>query len=52
MQRWAWYSLNDQMYDPETGQGFNGNLFDPVTRQITAFGRDYAAYTERLGLLH
>ncbi|MGC8878577.1 MAG: hypothetical protein ACP5R2_05085 [Anaerolineae bacterium] len=46
VQRWAWYSLNDQMYVPPpacTGNdcGFNGNLFDPRTRKITAFGLAY-----------
>ncbi|MGQ9785295.1 MAG: hypothetical protein ACUVSJ_02425 [Anaerolineae bacterium] len=46
VQRWAWYSLNDQMYVPPpacTGNdcGFNGNLFDPKTRQITEFGLAY-----------
>ncbi len=50
VQRWAWYSLNDQMYDPETGQGFNGNLFDPSTRQMTLFGLDYAGYTARFSM--
>ena len=45
VQRWAWYSLDDQMYDPETEEGFNGNLFDPDTRKITPFGLDYGAYT-------
>ncbi len=47
VQRWAWYSLNDQPYDPETGQGFNGNLFDPVSREITPLGLDYSGYLLR-----
>jgi hypothetical protein len=45
VQRWAWYSLNDEMYNPNcTGNecGFNGNLFDHRTRRITAFGLAYA----------
>jgi plastocyanin len=44
VQRWAWFSLNEKMYDPECeGQscGGNGNLFDPSTRTITAFGLAY-----------
>jgi len=46
VQRWSWYSLNDQMWVPPpacTGNecGFNGNLFDPATRLITAFGIAY-----------
>lgn len=45
VQAWAWYSLDDQMYDPQTGERFNGNLFDPETRDITPFGLDYRAYT-------
>ncbi|MBN1136043.1 MAG: hypothetical protein JXM73_05635 [Anaerolineae bacterium] len=45
VQRWAWYSLDDQPWDPGTGIGFNGNLFDPETDQITVFGEHYATYT-------
>jgi plastocyanin len=46
VQQWAWYSLNDQMYVPPPNCngndcGYNGNLFDPATRQITAFGTAY-----------
>jgi hypothetical protein len=46
VQRWAWYSLNDKMWVPPpqcTGNdcGFNGNLFDPATGQITVFGLAY-----------
>ena len=28
VQRWLWNSLNDQPWDPQTGKGFNGALFD------------------------
>jgi len=28
VQRWAWYSLNDQAWDPETRTGFGGSLFE------------------------
>lgn len=44
VQRWAWYSLNDEMYNPNcVGNqcGYNGNLFDHRSRQITAFGLAY-----------
>jgi hypothetical protein len=46
VQRWAWYSLNDQMYAPPpycygNDCGYNGNLFNPANRQITAFGLAY-----------
>lgn len=37
VQRWAWYSLTDT-----TG---NGWLFDPMTKERTVFGDNYAAYT-------
>jgi hypothetical protein len=45
VQRWAWYSLDDQLWDPGTGVGFNGNLFDPETAQITVFGQNFATRT-------
>jgi hypothetical protein len=46
VQRWNWWSLNDWMYvaPPQctgVGCGSNGNLFDSLTRQITAFGLAY-----------
>ena len=45
VQRWLWFSLNEQPYDPGTGAGFNGGLFDwQDPSQITTFGiafRDY-----------
>lgn len=44
VQRWSWYSLNDYVYNPETGIAFNGSLFDHDTREITPLGLDYAAY--------
>jgi len=45
IQRWAWYSLDDYVYDPHAGRGFNGNLFDPDTHAITPLGLAYGAYT-------
>jgi hypothetical protein len=44
VQRWAWFSLDVQPWDPITG-GFNGNLFDPETKAITAYGQHYASLT-------
>ena len=44
-QRWAWYSLDDQPWDSGTQVGFNGNLFDPETDQITVFGEHFATRT-------
>jgi len=40
VQGWAWYSLNDP--------NFNGNLFDPYTLQRTAYGDQFAEYTEAI----
>jgi hypothetical protein len=46
VQRWLWYSLNDQPYVNETGDGFNGSLFThDQPGELTQFGeafRDYA----------
>jgi hypothetical protein len=46
VQRWAWYSLNDCVWGTAYcgARGFNGNLFDPETRQITAYGLFYGSY--------
>lgn len=40
VQRWAWYSLNDNYY--------NGWLFDPVTKRRTVFGDHYANFTRQV----
>jgi virginiamycin B lyase len=45
VQRWAWFSLDVQPWDPLTGEGFNGNLFDPETVALTAHGQHYASRT-------
>lgn len=47
VQRWAWYSLDDRLYTPISG-GFNGNLFNPDTHQITVFGQHFASLTASL----
>ncbi len=41
VQRWAWYSVADT---GEDGHYPTGNLFDPVTKEITAVGRAFAGY--------
>jgi hypothetical protein len=51
VQRWAWFSLDFPPYDPVEGRGFNGNLFDPDTREITAVGLHFAQLLKRLPAL-
>ena len=45
VQSWSWFSLNSAAYDVNTGQGFNGNLFDRESKQVQPLGQDFAAYT-------
>jgi hypothetical protein len=47
VQKWAWYSLDDK-FDPDTWQGFNGNLFLPDTLEISGHGVHYGSYTAGL----
>jgi len=42
VQRWAWFSLNYQAWDPATGEGFNGQLLDWKTGALTPMGREFA----------
>jgi streptogramin lyase len=51
VQRWAWFSLDVPPWDPITGAGFNGNLYDPDTWSITAFGQHYASRTSGFSAL-
>ncbi len=48
VQSWSWFSLNSPPYDINTGLGFNGNLFDPTTKQLEPLGQDFAAYTTNI----
>jgi hypothetical protein len=52
VQRWMWFSLNDQPYVPETGEGFNGALFDYQHSQypgvLTEYGVNFQRYTRAL----
>jgi hypothetical protein len=41
VQRWVWYSLNDDDFE---GWPSRHHLFDPQTRQITQLGIDYGDY--------
>jgi hypothetical protein len=45
VQRWAWFALNTPMGTGGQGGAWNGNLFDPATRQITEHGRNFARFT-------
>ena len=42
VQRWAWFSLNAAQGTLGQGGGWNGNLFDPETGEITENGRNFA----------
>jgi hypothetical protein len=44
VQRWAWYSLNDDDFE---GWPSHHHLFNPATRQITQLGIDYGNYTSQ-----
>jgi len=42
VQRWLWYSLNEMSFDPNSGLGFSGGLFDWQTAQMTEFGHVFS----------
>jgi hypothetical protein len=48
VQRWLWFSLNDPPWDPATGAGFNGALFDHrfpgYPGVLTEFGINFKQY--------
>ena len=48
VQMWAWFSLNEEPYGMGTGLGFNGELFNCWTKQITLMGENFAQHTSRL----
>ena len=54
VQRWLWYSLNDQPYDFTTQTGFNGALFDyrypAYPGLLTEAGINFREYTEALAV--
>jgi hypothetical protein len=45
VQAWSWYSLAQSTFEDFP---IESHLFDPVTRQITALGLDFGAYTAPL----
>jgi hypothetical protein len=45
VQRWAWYSLNDRLFEGRTSRS---HLFEPSNRQITALGLAFGDYTQAL----
>jgi len=45
VQRWAWYSLNDDYFE---ATDTHSNLFTPSTRTITVVGQAYGNYTASL----
>jgi hypothetical protein len=52
VQRWMWYSLNDRPYNMQTGEGFNGSLFDWNVKTypgaLTYFGQVFKDYVSPL----
>ncbi|MBM4429715.1 MAG: hypothetical protein FJ026_05105, partial [Chloroflexi bacterium] len=52
VQRWLWYSLNEQPYNLSTGQGFNGALYDyrypTYPGVLTAVGVNFKNYMDAL----
>lgn len=48
VQRWAWLSLNLPTWDQDPDNGYNGNLCDAHTHEITVFGQNYERYLRRL----
>jgi hypothetical protein len=45
VQRWAWYSLNDPLFE---GYPSRSHLFEPSTKEITPLGLAFENYTEPL----
>jgi hypothetical protein len=52
VQRWMWYTLNDQPYDFDTNIGFNGGLFDYRNKTypgtMTFFGKVFSDFVAPL----
>lgn len=45
VQRWLWYSLNEQPFDLSTGRGFNGSLYHhDRPNELTVFGQAFRSY--------
>lgn len=53
VQRWLWFSLNGSIWDEYTNLGgFNGSLYDYVTKEPTQFGRRMIVYRNEVGRVH
>ncbi len=51
VQAWSWFGLNNYVYsDPDRLDGFNGNLLEHDSGQITPLGQDFVQYTQRYDL--
>lgn len=48
VQRFSWFSLNFHDYDPSTGKGLPGAMFDYDTGAMTAVGQAFRNYTENI----
>jgi hypothetical protein len=48
VQRWLWFSLNNPTWLQNSEWGFNGNLCDPYTQQMTVFGEHYERTMQRI----
>ncbi len=48
VQSWSWFSLNYPPFNEVTGEGQNGNLYEPDTAELLPLGADYGAYVDAL----
>jgi virginiamycin B lyase len=51
VQRWAWFVLSSQEWNPVTGEGWDSRLFASETGEITTHGQHYASHTTSFGPL-
>ena len=55
VQAWAWYSLDDDVYDDDgtwLGGGYNGDLYEGgLSKQLTPLGQDFGDYIGDSGLV-
>jgi len=47
VQRWMWFSLNSLTWSQDPASGFNGNLCDAYTHDLTVFGQHYSDVVNR-----
>jgi hypothetical protein len=48
VQKWSWYSLDDDSVDATGALHWNGTLYNSTTHLPTSYGNEFAAYTGRL----